>query len=86
MKFKDVHIGTAFDFQDTGWLGCIKLSPTKYAYCSEGHYYTTTVGNVNVSVTGVRRAYGWEITQLDPDQQALLRSIERLGITNKDHP
>jgi hypothetical protein len=61
MRFADVKVGQAFDFPETGFLGCIKTSPKGYLYDSNGSYYRARVGTVGVSVSNVRDAYAWEL-------------------------
>lgn len=62
MQFLHVEVGKAFDFEETGWFGCIKTSPRKYAYPYCNTYYETEVGSILVSVSNVREAYGWELS------------------------
>ena len=67
MKFSEVEIGQAFDFTESGFDGCIKTSPRKYAYLHGSTYYEVSVGTVKVQVSNVRNAYGWEMEHMRED-------------------
>jgi hypothetical protein len=63
MRFKDVDIGQAFDFEETGWLGNIKVSSRRYLYRADGEYWPAQIGEADVVVSNVRNAYQWELEQ-----------------------
>jgi hypothetical protein len=67
MQFKSVEVGEAFDFVESGFLGNIKTGPRSYAFLSYGVYLKARVGTVNVEVSGVRKAYPWELEQMRGD-------------------
>jgi hypothetical protein len=73
MKFKNVKIGQRFDFPNTLFFGCIKLSARRYAYeGDDGTWHTVEVGTINVEVTGVRDAFDWEVDRLTGPQRKIL--------------
>ena len=67
MEFSEVAIGQAFDFTESGFDGCIKTSPRKYAYLHGITYYEVSVGTIKVGVANVRNAYEWELQRLLAD-------------------
>lgn len=61
MEFAYVRINEAFDFYETGYLGCIKISPRKYVFFDGEDCYQAQVGTIRVSVSNVRAAHPWEL-------------------------
>lgn len=52
--FKQIPTGSAFDFEESGWLGCIKTSPKKYLYKHGTEYWEVQVGTTQVAVSNPR--------------------------------
>ena len=67
MKFSEVEIDQAFDFVESGFYGCIKTSPRKYAYLHGNTYYEVSVGTGKVGVANARNAYEWELQRMRAD-------------------
>ena len=67
MEFSEVGVCQAFDFTESGFYGCIKTSPRKYAYLHGITYYEVSVGTIKVAVSNVRAANEWELRRMRAD-------------------
>ena len=87
LRFRDVKIHQAFDFEESGFIGCIKTSARGYMYLHGSEYWKANVGTVDVMVSNVRDAYEWELSLAGLFKQDLRvryrRDSERQRLTLK---